>query len=80
VDDPLQIGLESLKTMLTGQPYNETLTATGGFGSYAWAISSGELPHGIILQTQAGQVTGTPVQVGSVRSPFRSGRRRPHHG
>ena len=37
----------------------ETLTATGGDGSYSWALVSGSLPTGLNLATN-GEISGTP--------------------
>jgi hypothetical protein len=38
-------------------PYNETLTATGGFGAYTWSLIGGTLPPGLSLGTD-GVVSG----------------------
>ena len=44
----------------------ETLTATGGDGSYSWALASGSgpLPTGLTLAAN-GDITGTPTVVGT---------------
>ena len=41
---------------------SETMTATGGDGSYSWALVSGSLPTGLNLATN-GAITGTPTTV-----------------
>ena len=42
--------------------YNQTLAATGGDGSYSWALAadSGLLPSGLSLATN-GDITGSPT-------------------
>ena len=47
-----------------GQPYNVTLQATGGTGSYGWAVISGGLPTGLTLNT-VGNISGTPSIAGT---------------
>ena len=42
--------------------YTQTLAATGGTGSYTWAVSSGNLPNGLTLSS-AGVLSGTPTSV-----------------
>jgi len=54
----------TLPTGTTGTAYNQTLTATGGAGSYSFAISSGALPAGLSLASN-GNLTGTPASAGT---------------
>jgi len=65
VDEPLMINTERIRTGLLSQAYNETLSGGGGFGAYAWSIVAGQMPTGIILQGQTGQLNGTPADAGS---------------
>ncbi|TDU70794.1 putative Ig domain-containing protein [Prosthecobacter fusiformis] len=51
----------SLPVATVGAAYNQTLTASGGTASYAWAISSGTLPAGLSLNASTGAITGTPT-------------------
>jgi hypothetical protein len=45
-------------------PYTPvTMTATGGSGSYTWAIAS-ELPSGLTINPTTGVISGTPSQAG----------------
>jgi hypothetical protein len=44
-------------------PYTATVTATGGSGTYAYALANGALPEGLQLGTD-GAVTGTPTVAG----------------
>ena len=59
------INTERIRTGLLGQAYNETLSGGGGFGSYTWSIVAGQMPTGIILQGETGQLNGTPRDAGS---------------
>ena len=44
--------------------YADTLTATGGNGTFIWSITAGALPSGMQLDS-TGLVSGTPTEVGS---------------
>ena len=48
-----------------GFAYSETLTATGGSGSYVYSVSSGSLPPGLQLDATSGEIHGTPTQIHS---------------
>jgi hypothetical protein len=41
-------------------PYSATVAVAGGTGPYAWAVSSGNLPTGLGLNTTTGVISGTP--------------------
>ena len=56
---PLAIATTSLPSVLMGTAYNQTLAATGGSGTYTWALSSGTLPAGLNLNTSTGVISGT---------------------
>ena len=47
-----------------GTAYNQTVTATGGTGSYTYSVTSGSLPAGLSLNTSTGAITGTPTGTG----------------
>lgn len=47
-----------------GSPYSLTLTATGGTGSFTWALVGGTLPAGLILSS-SGVISGTPTADGT---------------
>ncbi len=42
----------------------KTFTATGGSGTYTWALVSGTLPAGVVLDAAGGTITGTPQAAG----------------
>jgi large repetitive protein len=42
----------------------KTFTATGGSGTYTWALGSGALPAGVTLNTSTGTIAGTPQAAG----------------
>lgn len=58
---PLQAVTPTLPTADVNVPYSGTLKATGGLQPYVWAITSGQLPSGLILNAQSGTITGTPI-------------------
>ena len=43
----------------------KTFTATGGSGPYTWAVASGALPPGVVLDATKGTVAGTPQKAGA---------------
>jgi hypothetical protein len=52
-----------------GFPYNSSLVGEGGVAPYTWS-SAGSLPDGLVLNTVAGTISGTPRQVGSAALTF----------
>ncbi|QWV97167.1 putative Ig domain-containing protein [Geomonas nitrogeniifigens] len=62
---PLQIGTTSLAGGYAGASYSQSLTASGGTGSYTWSVISGSLPEGLSLNPTTGQIAGTPTAAGS---------------
>jgi hypothetical protein len=48
-----------------GVRFGKTFTATGGSGTYTWALVSGALPPGVALDATRGTITGTPQTAGS---------------
>ncbi len=53
----------SLPDVMAGVSYDRSLSASGGAGSYSYAVTAGALPTGITLSS-AGHVSGNSYQVG----------------
>jgi hypothetical protein len=49
-----------LPTGTVGVNYSQTLAATGGSGSYTWAVSVGSLPNPLLLNPATGLIGGQP--------------------
>jgi len=60
-DGAMAIVTESLASGQVGTAYSQTLSASGGAGPYTWALSSGALPNGLMLNPNTGQISGTPT-------------------
>ena len=56
----LSITTSRLNDGITGQAFNQQLSASGGYGSYFWSVYAGNLPPGLSLNSVTGQITGTP--------------------
>ena len=61
---PLAIATNALPSASQSQAYGTVLSATGGNGVYAWAVTAGTLPVGLAL-TAAGEIAGTPTGFGT---------------
>ncbi len=59
----------TLPSAVEGVLYSSQLMATGGLGSYQWAVIAGALPANLSLDP-SGALTGTPVGGTSVNSPY----------
>lgn len=68
-------------TGLETSPYNGGVPfqfqATGGFtgppsAEYHWAITSGQLPPGLVLDPESGELTGTPTTAGNYQFTLRA--------
>ena len=53
-----------------GVPFDATLTASGGEGTYTWSLAAGTLPRGVSLTD--GTLTGTPRLAGAYRFTVRA--------
>jgi hypothetical protein len=58
---PLGITTTALPNGQVGAAYSTTLSATGGTTPYAWSVTSGTLPAGLVLNASTGAITGTPT-------------------
>jgi glucose/arabinose dehydrogenase len=55
----------SLADGTVGDPYSETVTASGGTAPYTYAVTAGALPPGLSLDSATGDITGTPTLAGT---------------
>ena len=62
---PLTINPTSLPAGAVGTAYSQTIVASGGNGSYSYAVISGSLPTGLSLNGATGAITGTPSAGGT---------------
>lgn len=68
VNPQLTVSTTSLLAAVVGTAYSQTLAAAGGITPYSWAVTTGNLPAGLILNGSTGAITGTPTgpQVGAI--------------
>jgi trimeric autotransporter adhesin len=60
---PLMITTASLPNGTSETLYNQTIQANGGVGPFTWTVSSGALPHNLVLSsstTNTATISGTP--------------------
>ncbi|WP_179223663.1 putative Ig domain-containing protein [Paenibacillus tyrfis] len=60
-----QIATSSLPQGMVGTAYSQVLTATGGDGTYVWAIVDGTLPAGVTFDPATAKLSGTPTSENS---------------
>jgi hypothetical protein len=63
VNPGLVISPSSLINGVSGTPYTQTFSATGGFPAYTFSLAAGSLPPGLTLA--GGVLSGTPTTVGT---------------
>ena len=61
----LTISTDSLAAGTNGTPYSATVAATGGTTPFTFAVSSGSLSDGLLLDASTGVISGTPSSTGS---------------
>jgi hypothetical protein len=61
---PPNITTTTLPGGTVGQPYSQTLQATGGTGTLTWSLSGGAFPAMLSL-SPAGVISGTPTNAGT---------------
>lgn len=62
----LTVSPAALAPASVGDAYYQALSASGGSAPYAYAVSAGGLPAGLIL-SRSGRISGTPVAAGTAR-------------
>ena len=55
----------TLPSGTVGDPYSQTVTASGGTAPYTYSVSSGTLPPGLSLNSATGDISGTPTLAGT---------------
>ena len=55
---PVQVGTTTLPNARRTRYYDRTLQATGGSGTFVWAVTAGQLPPGVRLDPATGRLTG----------------------
>ncbi len=72
VNPELRIVTDTLPAGQTGTLYSQTLVAAGGLPPYTWTlIAPPDLPRGLTLNGQSGQVSGTPLAAADANVRFR---------
>ena len=61
---PVAITTAGLPSVRLATAYAATLAASGGSGTYRWAIGAGALPPGLSLDATSGTVAGSPTRAG----------------
>ena len=61
----LSIETQTLPDGYTGTVYSKTLVAKYGKPPYAWSVTGGSLPPGLMFNTSTGVLSGTPTGSGS---------------
>jgi len=63
----ITIAPATLTNGLVGQPYSQTLTASGGTAPYTFSLTAGTLPPGLVLSMVGGMglISGTPTTNGA---------------
>lgn len=64
ISNPLYIPTGSLPSAQSGKAYSASISVTGGKAPYSWAISSGSLLPGLLLNKTTGGISGTPTTAG----------------
>ena len=62
---PLSLSPASLTNPAVSSAYSQTISASGGNGTYSYAVTAGSLPAGLSLNTSTGALTGTPTAGGA---------------
>jgi hypothetical protein len=63
VDIAPRVLTKTVPKALANEPYELTLAAAGGSGSYTWEIVDGQLPEALSLHSKEGMIVGIPKRV-----------------
>ena len=66
INPPVSLSPLSLSAMVVGVPFAESVSASGGTTPYNYAVTSGTLPAGLVLDALTGAITGTPTEKDSI--------------
>jgi hypothetical protein len=71
-NSPLAIETTTLKPAVQGQPYSQTLVATGGTLPYLWIlqVQTNSLPAGLTFDAATATISGTPTDPASSATPI----------
>lgn len=61
-DTALSIQTETLPPGVVGQPYSFFVQVVGGESPYQWTVTAGELPAGLALDPDTGEIRGIPTE------------------
>jgi N,N-dimethylformamidase beta subunit-like, C-terminal/Putative Ig domain/D-glucuronyl C5-epimerase, beta-sandwich domain len=61
---PLSISTLSLPNLIGNSSYSTRLRQSGGDAPYTWTVSSGNLPTGLTLQSNTGEIHGATADIG----------------
>ncbi|HQR21874.1 MAG TPA: putative Ig domain-containing protein [Burkholderiaceae bacterium] len=62
---PVVVNPATLPGGAVSSPYSQSVSATGGTGSYTFSVSAGSLGAGLALNASTGAITGTPTTAGT---------------
>ncbi len=65
INPPLAILTTALPSAAIGSTYGAAVQVAGGTPARTWAVTSGSLPPGLVLNAGSGQISGTPTASGS---------------
>jgi len=65
ITEAVEINTVALPSVGANKSYNETLSVSGGSGSYTWSVDSGALPLDVTLNSSSGVISGYPARPGT---------------